>query len=1111
MKKLYMKYSILLVAFALMLCACGDEYDDSSLWKGINDAYNDMTDIASALDAIEAEVTLIASVVDEGAITSITENEDGGYTVSYKGEDNVEYTIVIASKDDVVSAPIIGVVEVDGVLYWTTTSNGETTILTDVDGAYIPVAGRTPSITVDSEGYWMVNGNYIYDSDGNKIMSEGKSSSVIADISYDDDGNVVITLPDGSTVTLTLFDAFSVAVYVDGAELNGTYKVEDVEEDLVISYVISGPEASNTIVKAMREENLSTEINSSDCTVTVTFPEEFEEGHFYLMVVDADMDIIIRPVYLVSADAVPDYYGIKTADDLAKFSTAVNNGKSLTRYMNSSGTVVLLSDVDMSGVTEWEPIGTYDYPFSGSFSGEGYSILNVNFSYDLSSSKMAGLFGYVNGATISDVTLGASGDAVSLTGTCSDTTYIGSVAAFATGSTISGCVNNLDQTFSGDDPSATLVMFGGIVGAGKGLVLSSSTNNGEVYVGAITNTENGSKGFMNGGIVGYLKDDSSNAVSDCVNNGHTCCPSGRTGGIVGTMETATVTDCTNNGLVEDDAAGQYDGTSGKYNIKRMGGLAGASTKSTSVLQNCTNAGNVVTHLSCRTGGFVGHNSGGYILDCTNTGAVIGDTYVSGSTYHGPGWACGYNSATNLISGCYGYGKIGDYTTYASDPDSAPANMHVNAVCHIYSYYDPEENTVDWTLDEYYDWEVSETVSLHDAVTYTHYSFTYLPRHLHVLEIDLTNDEIEVTTSYADDIVPNPNANSNNNNGYNLRETLSQLCTRKISEGENVLAGVNSGFFDSNDGISRGLHIEEGVPVYVNNPAVRSSLTNHVCAFTIFSDGTASCDKKEFSGSFTVGDDEYEYYSINDTTARHVHSVYLANMITSRYVEYPHSSDLTITNPLASNAYYVVAKFDSGSQMTVNTGYHEATVTALYDGRSTALTTLPYLTEDDEFALILSGTTATSVASSINVGDTIKIKADVAVNGSSDKTIFTQNSSMYKFLSNGSDNSSAASSTSTNQTDYDPVTLAAVDEAGTKIWLIECDGRQDWYSMGLKAYEMYRIALKLGAYNMTRFDGGGSSSMWVYSDGSGATVSSVSDTKGERSCLNYMYVRVKNSE
>ena len=59
--------------------------------------------------------------------------------------------------------------------------------------------------------------------------------------------------------------------------------------------------------------------------------------------------------------------------------------------------------------------------------------------------------------------------------------------------------------------------------------------------------------------------------------------------------------------------------------------------------------------------------------------------------------------------------------------------------------------------------------------------------------------------------------------------------------------------------------------------------------------------------------------------------------------------------------------------------------------------------------------------------------------------------------------------------------------------------------------MFRIAKKLGGWNMTRFDGGGSSTMWVYdqSQSSGKTVNRVSDSKGERSYLNSMLVSIKN--
>ena len=59
-------------------------------------------------------------------------------------------------------------------------------------------------------------------------------------------------------------------------------------------------------------------------------------------------------------------------------------------------------------------------------------------------------------------------------------------------------------------------------------------------------------------------------------------------------------------------------------------------------------------------------------------------------------------------------------------------------------------------------------------------------------------------------------------------------------------------------------------------------------------------------------------------------------------------------------------------------------------------------------------------------------------------------------------------------------------------------------------EMMVLAKKLGGANVTNLDGGGSSVMWVYdaAAGKGKVMNSVSDSKGERSCLNYMLVKVK---
>ena len=207
----------------------------------------------------------------------------------------------------------------------------------------------------------------------------------------------------------------------------------------------------------------------------------------------------------------------------------------------------------------------------------------------------------------------------------------------------------------------------------------------------------------------------------------------------------------------------------------MGGLVGGSTSAECIIENCTNSGNVISHLGCRTGGFAGHNAG-TIRTCKNTGAIIGNVTVAGSDYHGPGWACGYNKSASLISDCIGHGFVGDYDHVQRFPDDGSrSHAHLGRLSQNVRTTTQRENTVDWTLPSYYDWELKQTVALHPGVKYTYYEFTNLPRKMHVLELDLTNDAVEISTSMADDLVPNPNGNKNSNNGKNIREdTLGKL-------------------------------------------------------------------------------------------------------------------------------------------------------------------------------------------------------------------------------------------------------------------------------------------------------------------------------------------------
>ena len=389
-------------------------------------------------------------------------------------------------------------------------------------------------------------------------------------------------------------------------------------------------------------------------------------------------------------------------------------------------------------------------------------------------------------------------------------------------------------------------------------------------------------------------------------------------------------------------------------------------------------------------------------------------------------------------------------------------------------------------------------------------FKNITRRMHVLEIDLTNPAIEVTTSYADDIVPNPNGNANKNNGFNLRETLSQLCARKTAAGEDVIAGVNTGYFDSNDGISRGAHIEEGELVYMNNPAVVSSLVNHSWAFTIFKDNTASCGKKAFSGKIEVAGKEYAFFSVNDTIVRGGSASrmksYPVNLYTSRYVKYPHPERQNITNTLSAKALYLTAKYSS-KNMTVNDGWFDATVTAIADGRTTALGEAPYLTDRKEVGIQVTGSTADAIAASVKVGDNIRLMAQMDVEGVV-KPIQTQNSTMWQYVTDGENTLNTVPANHDFRTLIDPMTFVCVDKSGSRIMIAEIDGRQVGFSIGVNAEEVTEIALRLGAWNSTRFDGGGSSAMWAKKDGVSGLVSSPSDKKGERSCMNYMYVRKK---
>lgn len=108
---------------------------------------------------------------------------------------------------------------------------------------------------------------------------------------------------------------------------------------------------------------------------------------------------------------------ITSLQDLMDFRDAVNSG---TPYKGSNNKMVTLTtDLDLSSIDNWTPIGTSVHSFDGIFNGGGHVIKNLNVS---GSSNYNGLFGYAKNATIYNMHL--------LNPTVSGPDYVGTVVGY---------------------------------------------------------------------------------------------------------------------------------------------------------------------------------------------------------------------------------------------------------------------------------------------------------------------------------------------------------------------------------------------------------------------------------------------------------------------------------------------------------------------------------------------------------------------------------------------------------------------------------------------------------------------------------------------------------
>lgn len=305
------------------------------------------------------------------------------------------------------------------------------------------------------------------------------------------------------------------------------------------------------------------------------------------------------------------------------------------------------------------PIGNSSTKFSGTFDGKNHTISNFK-----TSGQYSGLFGYVNGATIQNLTVNVTNNAgatsagglvgavngtttirnCTVNGTISGTHQVGGFVGFAQGVyqdttlvlpcnlTIEGCINNATVTTTSQASDNNRTSAGGFVGyvnAGATVTIKSyidengqtkkSTNNGKIS----TTSSADNKGV--GGFVGYSY--GKITLTDCVNEKNaTITGKERVGGLVGYIGKAdsdsqkemVISGC------ENKAAVMSNSTNDVYGI---GGIVGYNSGHKVAITNCINSGAITgTH---ETAGIIGYSDHSEISNCTNSGAVSGFATVGG--------------------------------------------------------------------------------------------------------------------------------------------------------------------------------------------------------------------------------------------------------------------------------------------------------------------------------------------------------------------------------------------------------------------------------------------------------------------------------------------------
>ena len=242
---------------AASLCACNGDLKDRV------DTLE--TKVAALESKVNENVSSIAKLADAAAkavtIASVTENDDKtSYTIKFSDGQ----TAVLTNGKDA-EAPVVGMKEFEGELYWTV--NGE--FMTN-NGAKVPVSGKAPQFKIQ-DGKWYVS------YDGKAWDEVPVSGTVEPKLEMTEtETEYVFTL--GETVIKIVKEkAFAIKVKADSRMVVSGQVV-------TIGYTLFGADATTHVVA--ESKGLEAEVDEASSTVKITVPKT----------ISADAYVIVKAV-----------------------------------------------------------------------------------------------------------------------------------------------------------------------------------------------------------------------------------------------------------------------------------------------------------------------------------------------------------------------------------------------------------------------------------------------------------------------------------------------------------------------------------------------------------------------------------------------------------------------------------------------------------------------------------------------------------------------------------------------------------------------------------------------------------------------------------------------